>query len=246
MSRPLVACRATFPGHCAAAPGVDYSVAVSESANPIADLPAAQPLLAARGLACQRGARVLFSALSFTLGPGWAAVVEGANGSGKTSLLRILCGLRPPEAGQVLWEGRDAARQRRHFHSQLAYVGHQEGVKADLTVQENLAAAVALAGQHPEGLAEALARVGLGDHLDVLGGALSAGQRRRVALARLLVGGPALWVLDEPFTALDTGGRELVTGLLEEHLAGGGLAVVASHHPLGLSENRVQPVAIQP
>lgn len=246
MSRPSGARRATFHAHCAAARDVEYPVAVPQTANPISEPPAGQILLAARGLACQRGARVLFSALSFNLGPGWAAVVEGANGSGKTSLLRILCGLRPPEAGQVLWDGRDAARQRRHFHSQLAYVGHQEGVKGDLTVQENLTAAVALAGQRPEGLAEALARVGLGDHLDVLGGALSAGQRRRVALARLLVGAPALWVLDEPFTALDAGGRELVTGLLEEHLAGGGLAVVASHHPLGLSQNRVQPVAIQP
>lgn len=221
-------------------------MAVPQSAHSISEPPAAQPLLAAQGLACQRGARILFTALSFTLGPGRAAVVEGANGSGKTSLLRILCGLRPPEAGQVLWEGRDAARQRRHFQGQLAYVGHQEGVKADLTVQENLTAAVALAGQRPEGLAQALERVGLGEQVDVLGGALSAGQRRRVALARLLVGAPLLWVLDEPFTALDAGGRELVTGLLEEHLAGGGLAVVASHHPLGLSENRVQPVAIRP
>ena len=220
-------------------------MAVPEPVKPSPDPSSPAPLLAAEGLACQRGTRVLFTALSFTLGSGRAAVVEGANGSGKTSLLRILCGLRPPEAGQVLWEGRDAARQRRRYQTELAYVGHQEGVKADLTVQENLAAAVSLAGRRPVGLVQALERVGLGGHRDVLGGALSAGQRRWVALARLLVGGPALWVLDEPFTALDVAGRDLVTGLLEEHLSAGGLAVVASHHPLGLSQERVQPVSIQ-
>jgi heme exporter protein A len=192
--------------------------------------------LAATGLCCLRGERVLFSNLSIELAPGRVLQVEGPNGSGKTTLLRALCGLVPLEAGRIQWRGQDIEEDREAYHADLAYVGHLPGVKHDLSPAENLAVAAAL-GPRPAALAagairDALDRLGLGGFVDTPLRRLSAGQCRRVALARLLVVPAPLWILDEPFTALDVDGRALVEHLLAGHCANEGSAIVATHHPL--------------
>ena len=162
--------------------------------------------------------------------------VHGPNGSGKTTLLRILCGLQPPAAGGIRRQGRDVPPGAPELRADVQYVGHAPGVKLDLTPRENLAAAVAL-GPRPAGTTvdAALARLEIDRFHDVPARALSAGQRQRVALARLLTCAAALWVLDEPFTALDRRAVALADAMLREHAGAGGAAVVASHHPLTLA-----------
>ena len=194
-------------------------------------------LLETRGLACIRGEMPLFENLSFTLGAGEALQVEGANGTGKTSLLRIIAGLTLPDEGQVYWRGQVIARRRVEFNAQLAYLGHHLGLKQELTVAENLRLAAAMQGvSDARGrLGPVLAEVQLTDKADLPVRVLSAGQKQRVALARILLLGAVLWILDEPFTALDVAGVALVSALLGEHLARGGLAMLTSHQaiPLG-------------
>jgi heme exporter protein A len=195
-------------------------------------------LLEARGLACLRGECQLFEGLSFGVSPGEALQVEGANGSGKTSLLRILAGLLPPAEGEVVWEGeRISGSQRARYLGGLAYLGHNLGLKADLTVLENLRMAAALAGRvgTQSDLRFALDQLGLEDRAELAVRVLSAGQRQRVAMARLLISGARLWILDEPFTALDAAAVSQVVSLLENHLAQAGLAVLTSHQPVALS-----------
>lgn len=186
-------------------------------------------LLAGRGLTVVRGDRCLFAGLEFALGKGELMLVEGPNGSGKTSLLRTVAGLLPPEDGEVLWRGESTRRMRQTFHAEVAWTGHRAGFKGDLTLRENLRFECGLrrtAGDPGEAV---LARLGLEGLDRIPFRLLSAGQQRRVALARLLLSGATLWLLDEPFTHLDAAGRELVVGLLAEHLAAGGLAAMASH-----------------
>ncbi len=196
--------------------------------------------LEAAGLACVRGGRVLFRDLDLAVTAGRMLLVEGPNGSGKTTLLRVLCGLREPEAGEVRWNGRPLRRWGPAFRAAVAYVGHAPGLKDDLTAVENLRMAAALGGHAPAmPPGEALERVGLSDRAQVRAGALSAGQRRRLGLARLLVRPAVLWVLDEPLSAVDRAGERLVAGLLAAHLAAGGLAVVTSHAPIGVEPGRV-------
>lgn len=193
------------------------------------------PLLQANQLECQRGDRVLFSDLNFTVEAGQLLLVEGENGAGKTSLLRLLCGLSRPAAGDVLWRGASIFSQRTVFHGEMAYLGHHGGVKLELTALENLAVACALRGPQPShAMEDALYEVGLAGFADAPGRRMSAGQRQRLALARLLLSGAILWILDEPFTALDVDGIALVGGLLERHAANGGLAVLTSHQPVEL------------
>lgn len=192
-------------------------------------------LLHIHDLECQRGDRILFSDLNFTVQAGQLLLVEGENGVGKTSLLRLLCGLSRPAAGEVLWRGASIFRQRAAFHDAMAYLGHHGGVKWDLTALENLIAACAL--HQPRSLTKmeaALYEVGLGGLEDVPGRHLSAGQKQRLTLARLLLSGAILWILDEPFAALDVDGIALVSGLLERHADNGGLAVLTSHQPMEL------------
>jgi heme exporter protein A len=180
----------------------------------------------------------LFEGLSFGVSPGEALQVEGANGSGKTSLLRILAGLLPPAEGEVVWEGeRISGSQRARYLGGLAYLGHNLGLKADLTVLENLRMAAALAGRvgTESDLRFALDQLGLEDRAELAVRVLSAGQRQRVAMARLLISGARLWILDEPFTALDAAAVSQVVSLLENHLAQAGLAVLTSHQPVALS-----------
>jgi heme exporter protein A len=201
--------------------------------------PAPESLLAASGLSCLRGDRLLFRDLSLRVDAGQALQVRGPNGCGKTTLLRILCGLTLPEDGTIRWRGRALASHDPDYLRELRYIGHSDGVKLALTPRENLAIAMALgSGADPAALEAALTRLALAPFMDVPCRALSAGQRRRVGLARLTLGGACLWLLDEPFTALDTTGIDTVRALIEAHLDGGGCAVLTSHQPINLDARR--------
>jgi heme exporter protein A len=189
-------------------------------------------MLEARKLEATRGDAVLFRNLSFSLAAGTLLRVAGSNGSGKTSLLRALCGLLLPSAGEVLWNGRNIRTLREEYGRHLAYVGHANALKEDLTAEENLSVNCALAGLSvaPSQLRAALQDFGLGGRAALPLRALSQGQRRRAALARLAVSAAAsLWILDEPFAALDAAAVEQVQSLVAAHLARGGMAVITTH-----------------
>jgi heme exporter protein A len=201
-------------------------------------------VLEAADLECERGGRTLFRSLSFELQGGELLRVAGANGSGKTSLLRILCGLLAPTAGRVRWNGEDIASLREDYSGQLVYLGHAAAVKDDLTAAENLAIACAIAADPVD--AEAV-RAALG-RFEVpqapLVRRLSQGQRRRASLARLaLAGKRPLWLLDEPFTALDVQGITVLKDLIEEHRARGGAALFSTHHDAEIPATRVIELA---
>jgi heme exporter protein A len=189
-------------------------------------------------LACTRGNRQLFSNLSLDVQPGQLLRVRGANGAGKTSLLRMLCGLLLPSSGQVLWCGKPLADQREKFGQDLMYLGHAAALKDELSPLENLLDACALGGHAPEVPAAiaALQSAGLRGHERTPARRLSQGQRRRSALARLALSQNApLWILDEPFNALDTAANAWLTGLIEAHLQSDGMVVLTSHQDLALT-----------
>lgn len=198
-------------------------------------------------LACRRGDRRLFEQLSFAMGAGTVLQIEGRNGCGKTTLLRTLCGLTRPTEGSIAWAGRDIRTDFAAYAAELNYVGHHPGVKEELSPFENLDFAARLAGAAADGAApeQALERIGLPlECEDIPCRKLSAGQRRRVALARLLLLPGRLWILDEPFTALDVAGRDLVESLLLEHTQRGGMAIVTSHHAVNLEGSVVQTLQL--
>ncbi len=198
-------------------------------------------MLEAHDLACRRGDRRLFSALALTLQPGQLLRVAGANGSGKTSLLRLLAGLALPNAGEVRWRALPIQRQREAYARALFYLGHLGGLKEDLSPLENLRADAGLAGTavDDDGLNQALTQWGLARQARLPVRLLSAGQRRRAALARLALVDAPLWILDEPFNALDSDAVAHLGRQIEQHIAGGGMAVVTSHQALPLAEERV-------
>jgi heme exporter protein A len=192
--------------------------------------------LEATRLACVRDDRTLFEGLSFRLISGQVLLLEGRNGSGKTSLLRILCGMRQPDDGVLQWDGEDIFRLGPEYHTHIAYVGHRDGVKLDLTARENLKLARGLGAPNTTvSLEEALDRVELWGFDDIPARNLSAGQQRRLALARLLVTRANLWILDEPFTSLDSHGIGIIEDLCANHIAGGGMLAVTSHHSVSLN-----------
>ena len=184
-----------------------------------------------------RGGRTLVRDVSFRMGPGEAVQVTGPNGVGKSTLLRGLAGLLPLAAGLVRWREPDEATEGA-LMERLHYVGHADGLKAALTARENLAFGAALAGRVALSPEEALERAGLPQVIDLPVAFLSAGQRRRVALARLLAADRPLWLLDEPATALDRAALALLGAMMADHLAGGGLIVAATHAPLELGAAR--------
>jgi len=188
-------------------------------------------------LGCVRGDRRLFSGLDLSLPPGTFVQLTGPNGSGKTSLLRILCGLLAPAEGQVSWQGANIRSLAEDYFTAVTYLGHRPGVKDELSALENLRISNALNGvevSQDDALA-ALGRMGLAGRESLPARFLSEGQRRRVALARLLVCKTRLWLLDEVMTSLDKGAVALVRSLIEEHLNRGGIAIVATHQELELS-----------
>jgi heme exporter protein A len=190
--------------------------------------------LGAEALACRRGGRLIFDGLSFRLTNGEAIALTGRNGAGKSSLIAMLCGRLRPEAGAIRLEGFGEVPLAEAAH----LVGHRDGLKSALTAAENLGFAQDVLGSPAATPGEALAAVGLPHVGELPVGYLSAGQRRRVALARLLVAARPLWLLDEPLAALDTASQAMLAGLMREHLAVGGAILAATHGPLGLDGAR--------
>ncbi len=190
-----------------------------------------------RGLGCERGDRAVFSGLDFALGAGEALVLRGGNGAGKTSLLRLMAGLAAPAAGRLLWDGVDIAEDPARHAARLRFVGHRDAVKPALTAAENLRFWARLQGAGG-GVPAALARFGLDRLADTPARFLSAGQRRRLALARVAAGTSELWLLDEPTVALDPEGVAAVLGAVEAHRAGGGRCAIATNVPLALAGAR--------
>ena len=190
------------------------------------------------GLTCTRGSRQLYSDLSTNVSPGQLLRVRGANGAGKTSLLRMLCGLLLPTEGQVLWHGKPLAAQREKLGHDLVYLGHAAALKDELSPLENLLDACALGGHTPTMPAAlaALQAAGLRGHERTPARRLSQGQRRRSALARLALSHSApLWILDEPFNALDLEANAWLTGLIEAHLKNSGIVVLTSHQDMPIA-----------
>jgi heme exporter protein A len=202
----------------------------------------APTLLEVKHLGCVRGDRRLFSGLDFSLPAGTYLQVTGPNGSGKTSLLRILCGLLSPAEGEIRWQGENIRSLAEDYFTSVTYLGHRHNVKDELSAIENLRISNALNGIliSKERAQEVLARMGLAGREALPARLLSEGQRRRVALARLLTSGTKLWLLDEILTSLDKGAVALIRSLIEEHLAGGGITIVATHQDLSVAAGSSQ------
>lgn len=197
-------------------------------------------------LACMRGDHQLFSGLSFELSAGQLMQVQGANGSGKTTLLRTLCGFMQPVAGVIRWNDQNVRELEEEFYAQLVYLGHHNAIKDELNALENLRFSAGLAGVELDDreAVVALRRMGLKgrEHLPVK--VLSQGQRRRVALARLLASDAPLWILDEPLTALDVGAVDLMQELIGEHLSNRGMVIFTTHQPLQVAGVETRQLAL--
>jgi len=196
--------------------------------------------LSVSGLSCIRGERRLFSAVAFDLAPGEWLHVQGENGSGKTTLLRALVGLSPPAEGDIRWRGELIRQLGEDYRREMLYLGHHGAVKEELTPLENLKLAAALDGRTLDDCEamSALHRFGLKGREELPVRFLSAGQKRRVLLARLMTRNALLWVLDEPFTALDVKAVDMLSALIAEHLQNGGLAILTSHQAMPMPSGK--------
>jgi heme exporter protein A len=190
------------------------------------------------GLSCRRGGRPVFEALSFGLAGGELLALTGRNGSGKTTLLRALALLVTADAGRIRWRGEDVVRDREAWRGRIAWLGHLDGLKGDLSVRENLSVAARLRGEPLDRIDQALASFDLAALARREVRTLSAGQRRRVALARVASAHAPLWLLDEPLNALDAPSQAALRAVLGRHLAAGGLAIAATHAPIDVAGAR--------
>ncbi|HEC27410.1 MAG TPA: cytochrome c biogenesis heme-transporting ATPase CcmA [Gammaproteobacteria bacterium] len=203
-------------------------------------------MLEVTNLECIRGDRTLFSGLEFSLESGELLHLQGHNGSGKTSLLRMLCGLIAPTQGSVHWKGNNIRRQRDEFAADMLFLGHLNGIKADLTAVENLRILCQLNGLDisDENLWQVLEKMGLYGHEDLPVRVLSQGQKRRVTLARLLLSKVPLWLLDEPFTSLDKAAVDFLQTVIAEHLEDGGMVMLTTHQEVALTTGEVRQLRL--
>lgn len=203
-------------------------------------------MLETANLECIRGDRCLFAGVGFRLEEGELLYLQGRNGSGKTSLLRMLCGLLPAAAGEIRWRGQAIGRLGEDYRRELCFLGHHNAIKEELTPLENLTTSAQLAGEAlDEGQAlDALELLGLAGREDLACRYLSQGQKRRVALSRLVNEQRPLWLLDEPFVALDAAAVDLVAGLIGAHLQRGGLAVLTTHQPVEIAAGTVRQLVL--
>lgn len=202
-------------------------------------------VLVAEGLSCLRNDQLLFEGININLLSGEVLQVAGANGSGKTSLLRILSGLALPEEGNISWNGEAIQDVRSKYVQDMHYIGHTNGIKVELTPVENLVIAQALTiPRQGFSCEDALAQLEIEELADIPVRKLSSGQRRRVALSVLLITQARLWILDEPFTSLDDSGRLVVKQMIEAHACTGGLTVIVTHEPLDLANITFKKISL--
>ncbi|MBU3612107.1 cytochrome c biogenesis heme-transporting ATPase CcmA [Polynucleobacter sp. MG-27-Goln-C1] len=198
-------------------------------------------VLEARALTCIRGERELFSGLDLQVLAGQCLHIRGENGVGKTSLLRLLTGLTSPESGEILWNGHSIKKEASEYHGKLLFLGHRDALKEDLSAIENLRLYAAIDGitLSEQDAFASLWRFGLKGREDLPVNCLSAGQKKRVLMARMLTRGAQVWILDEPFNALDTHAMQVLQDLITEHLKSNGLVVLTSHQPVAIPGLRV-------
>ncbi|ELG2041576.1 cytochrome c biogenesis heme-transporting ATPase CcmA [Vibrio fluvialis] len=203
-------------------------------------------MLEVKNLTAIRDERVLFEGLSFTIQSGELVQIEGRNGTGKTTLLRIVTGLGDRDDGEIHWNNVNIEADRDSYHQELLFLGHQTGVKRELTALENLRfyQAVHAAGTHEEDLYQALTQVGLAGREDVPVAQLSAGQQRRVALARLWLSRQKLWILDEPLTAIDKQGVKVLEALFLQHAEQGGIVVLTTHQDMFADNPKLRKIKL--
>ncbi|MDJ0741658.1 MAG: cytochrome c biogenesis heme-transporting ATPase CcmA [Gammaproteobacteria bacterium] len=207
---------------------------------------AAEPALQIDRLACVRGDCELFRELSFAIGDGELLHLKGHNGSGKTTLLRALAGLLLPESGEIRWHGQNIRSLREEYSRHLLYLGHLNGIKGDLTAVENLRIGAVLDGFDLDDKRawQVLGDIGLRGREDLPTKHLSQGQKRRVALARLLVNSARVWILDEPFTALDVAAVQLLQDVIHAHVDGGGIAIVTTHQEVAMIGEHTRTIVL--
>lgn len=194
-------------------------------------------------LACSRRDNILFEDICFEVSDGELLQIDGINGSGKSTMLRIIAGLTEPNEGNVFWNSQSIVACRYEYQQHMTYLGHSNGVKDALTVEENLVVMQALSGRPDQPDFDAvLSTVGLPGMNDVMLGKMSAGQKRRMGLSRLLINQSPIWLLDEPFTSLDTGGKNIIEGLIVTHCQNGGIVIFATHQEMEIEGQNVRHI----